>query len=403
MSRIPIVKLKGADFQRFQEALVDAFTSWNDLARMVLFQLDEKLAAHVAQGTLGDVAFDLITWATSRGQLDDLLTGALAAKPGNPTLVDFEASLPRPPQPAAAAPAPAATAQPPAVALPAPIAPPSVPPPPPRPTNPLLEEIRAEYARGELILFVGAGVSAAAGLPSWKGLVAALLERARASDVGSTAELQEIADLAARGSLINALSGLKNCLGAPTFGAAVTALLDDRVHVAADPPIAEAIAALAPRLRAVLTTNIDGLLERAFRGAWPVLARATGDIARQRGYILKLHGTLRERSTWVFTREDYDRAMYADPLLQAAFTALFNACPILFVGYGLADDDFDQVLSRVRALSGGAPPRHFAIVPRETITPFRRKQIEDGGVALLGYDNADRKHSELLSLLRAIP
>jgi hypothetical protein len=402
MSRIPIVKLKGADFQRFQEALVDAFPSWNDLARMVRIHLEENLAALVSPGTLTDATFELIALATARGKLDELLAAALKANPGNPTLVDFEASLPRPPQPAAAAPAPAATAQPPAVALPAPIAPPSVPP-PPRPTNPLLEEIRAEYARGELILFVGAGVSAAAGLPSWKGLVAALLERARASDVGSTAELQEIADLAARGSLINALSGLKNCLGAPTFGAAVTALLDDRVHVAADPPIAEAIAALAPRLRAVLTTNIDGLLERAFRGAWPVLARATGDIARQRGYILKLHGTLRERSTWVFTREDYDRAMYADPLLQAAFTALFNACPILFVGYGLADDDFDQVLSRVRALSGGAPPRHFAIVPRETITPFRRKQIEDGGVALLGYDNADRKHSELLSLLRAIP
>ena len=41
---------------------------------------------------------------------------------------------------------------------------------------------------------------------------------------------------------------------------------------------------------------------------------------------------------------------YADPVLKDAFSAIFLACPILFVGYGLADDDFDQILGRVRAL-----------------------------------------------------
>jgi hypothetical protein len=133
--------------------------------------------------------------------------------------------------------------------------------------------------------------------------------------------------------------------------------------------VARAIAALAPRLRAVLTTNIDHLLERAFAGRWPTLLRATGYIAQRRGFILKLHGTLLDRSSWVFTREEYDRAIFADPNLHGAFTALFHAVTLLFVGYGLADDDFDLHLGRVRAFSGAQPPRHFALVPADSVTP----------------------------------
>ncbi|MEP7121502.1 MAG: SIR2 family protein [Byssovorax sp.] len=397
MSRIPIVQLNRATTKRFQEALLAAFPKWSALAQMLRVQLDENLDARVAPGNLGTATFDLLEWAEATGKLDALLTGALLENPGNPKLVAFEASLPRQPP----TPAPPQAGSPVAMAPP-PVSPPGDSPPPPRYVDPLFADIRAEYARGELILFVGAGISAAAGLPSWKRLVEALLDRARGRSAPAEA-LQEIADYLARGSFIDALGAVKACLGAVDFGVALTGLLDDRAHVRALPPLAEAIGALAPRLRAVLTTNIDGLLERAFRGEWPAIARATGDIASQRGYILKLHGTLRERDTWVFTREDYDRAMYADPLLQTAFSSLFHACPILFVGYGLADDDFDQVLSRVRALSRGQASRHFALVPRQTITPNRRQRIESAGVMLVPYDNADGTHAELLNLLRAIP
>src|SRR4029077_7710990 len=137
-------------------------------------------------------------------------------------------------------------------------------------------------------------------------------------------------------------------------------LLDDKGLDA--PAVATSIASLAPRLRGVLTTNVDHLVEKAFKGAWPALAKVTGDVVRRRHYILKLHGTLLDRSTWVFTRDEYDRAMYADPNLKSAFSALFHTHPILFVGYGVADDDFDALLGRVGAPAGGQPPRHFALV-----------------------------------------
>jgi hypothetical protein len=263
--------------------------------------------------------------------------------------------------------------------------------------DPALDELAEAYASQNLILFAGAGVSAAAGLPSWKRLVELLADRARAR--GAPAPLlDEAAALAQKNQYIDALSALEQALGPPDFGAAVERALDDRTHPV--PDLAKAVASLAPRLRAVLTTNIDGLLERAFAGAWPALARATGDIAQRRGYILKLHGTLLERATWVFTRAQYDRAQYADPLLQTAFSALFHAYPLLFVGYGLADDDFDQILARVRALAGPSPPRHFALVAGDTVTPFRRSRLEQSGIRLIAYDNADGRHGAVTAILR---
>ena len=263
-------------------------------------------------------------------------------------------------------------------------------------SDPLLADLREAYLEEDLLLFAGAGVSTAAGLPSRKRLVELLADRATGRGVAAQT-LHAITDLVAGEQLLDALAAVKAALGPDDFGAAVEALLDDKGHDAS--AVAQAIASLAPRLRGVLTTNLDHLLEKAFKGAWPALAKVTGDVVRRRHYILKLHGTLLDRATWVFTRDECDRAMYADPKLQTAFYALFHSCPILFVGYGLADDDFDQVLSRVRVFAGEQPPRHFALVAEETITPHRRSRLEESGVQLIPYANPDGKHSEVVRIL----
>ncbi|MFL5349034.1 MAG: SIR2 family protein, partial [Hyalangium sp.] len=266
-------------------------------------------------------------------------------------------------------------------------------------SDPALAELREAYESGKLVIFAGAGVSAAAGLPGWKRLVELLSERARARGVAD-AVLQEIAELTAARQFIDALSALKDCLGAPDFCTVIERHLDDRLFK--EPEVVRAIAALAPRLRAVLTTNIDHLFERAFGGRWPMLPRATGDIVQRDHFILKLHGTLIDRSSWVFTREEYDRASFADPALRDAFTAFFHAHHLLFVGYGLADDDFDLHLARVRAFAGAQPPRHFALVSADTVKPHRRKKMEAAGIRLIAYENPDGKHTAVVEFLREL-
>jgi len=151
----------------------------------------------------------------------------------------------------------------------------------------------------------------------------------------------------------------------------------------------------------VLTTNLDRFLERAFAGAWPTFSRATADVLQKPRYILKLHGTLENRGTWVLTRAEYDRAMH-DPLLRRAFDALYAQATLLFVGYGMADDDLDMALGWVRAQGGGQAPRHFALMPAGRVGPARRRQLEDAGVRVLDYATPGGSHEEMMRMLRAL-
>lgn len=263
-------------------------------------------------------------------------------------------------------------------------------------SEPLLSDLRDAYLGEDLLVFAGAGVSAAAGLPSGKRLVELLVDEARGRHVAAST-LEAITALLAGERLIDALSAVKAALGPGDFGAAVERLLDDKGLET--PAIASAIASLTPCLRGVLTTSVDHVLERAFQGSWPALASVTGPELRRRHYILKLHGTLSDRESWVFTRDEQERAMYADPKLQTAFYAVLHGSPILFVGYGLADADFVQVLSRVRVFAGDQPPRRFALVAQETITPDRRARLEGSGVQIIPYANPDGKHGEVVRIL----
>jgi NAD-dependent SIR2 family protein deacetylase len=127
--------------------------------------------------------------------------------------------------------------------------------------DPALEDLRQRYREGELVLFVGAGVSAAAGLPSWSKLVEALLARAAARGAGSDV-VDEVKQLLAGNRYVDALTAAASAAGAQDMIAVVKFALDDRTLVADVPAIGKAIAALEPHLRAVLTTNLDHLLER---------------------------------------------------------------------------------------------------------------------------------------------
>jgi hypothetical protein len=267
--------------------------------------------------------------------------------------------------------------------------------------DPALGEIEEAYRAGKLVLVVGAGLSTAAKLPSPARLVelvaAYTTEREEAAAKAEKRPvdapmLAEIADLIEKAKRIDALSACKLALGSPDFCTFVERQIND-VSVDLDelPPLAFAIAALRPSLRAVLTTNLDRLLDRAFVGAWQEFSRATGDIAQRKQFILKLHGALGDRATWVLTRDEHERALHLDRHLQTALGALFNACTLLFVGFDIAGEDFDQLLGRVTACAGTQPPRHFALVPDGMVGSYGKSRLGDTGVRLVHYADSRQR------------
>ena len=266
--------------------------------------------------------------------------------------------------------------------------------------DPALAELRKRFQAGSVVIFAGAGISLAAGLPSWTGLARKLRDHHRVKSA-SIAAREEIDALIRERKLIDALTAIEGCLGAAEFGAEVEKSVDDS-PIKTVPEPAKAIAELAPRLRAVLTTNLDRFLERAFAGFWPTFARATANVVQRQHYILKLHGTREDRSTWVLTRTQYDEAIHADPLLRSAFAALYQSATLLFVGYGLADDDLDLVMGWVRAFAAGQAPQHFALMPTGYLGPARRRQVEDAGVCIVEYATPGGSHDEMVRVLRSL-
>jgi tetratricopeptide (TPR) repeat protein len=263
---------------------------------------------------------------------------------------------------------------------------------------PALEELRAAYASGNLVVFAGAGISQVAGIPSWARVVELLADHPRLQQARE--RRQELLGLLQQRKLPEALALAEHVLGRSEMGPFVEKMLSDE-HV--DPPeVARAIAALAPRLRAVLTTNLDHLLERAFEGRWPALWQDLFNIVRRERIILKLHGTLLDRDSWIFTRQHYDRATWGDAHRREMLSHFFRAFPLLFVGYEFEDEDFDAVLSQVRALAGSNPPRNYALVPHGSLGQLRREHLERAGIHLLEYHNPDGKHEEARRLLQAL-
>ena len=83
-------------------------------------------------------------------------------------------------------------------------------------TDPALTELSELLRNGDLLLFVGAGASAAAGLPTWGRLVRTLCEHARI--IGAPQPLLAEAEaLNASGQCIDALSAVEHAIGPSEF------------------------------------------------------------------------------------------------------------------------------------------------------------------------------------------
>ncbi len=259
--------------------------------------------------------------------------------------------------------------------------------------SPAWDEIREALNRRELVVVAGAGIRTPTGARFWPTLTRALAEYARVCGVHDDI-LDEITMLIDQHRFTDALSETEHAIGPVEFGHAVERLLDDSADSIPEPALM--LAALAPRLRAVLTTNLDRAIERAFAGAWPMVPRATGEIAQRERVIFKLHGTLEQRDTWILTREQYSRAVHGESSLRAAVRAFFRSRMLLFVGYRPMDPDFVHLLDLLEVADTRHPPRHYALIAREHLTGPHRRRMARAGIRPILYELVDGALTRML-------
>lgn len=266
------------------------------------------------------------------------------------------------------------------------------------------DRLRSALDKNSLVVCLGPGISAAAGLPTRGEFVGAAIQAARDLAVPvSSRKLQAIEQqLASEADYTVLLGALEDACGRPALAQVVTQVLARNLI---DPPscapapvlgVLGVLARLASHLHLVVDTNLDRLGLRAFEAAgtgWPghyALRRSSAARSRR---VVKLCGDLQQgRELWLATREDLSRAALR-PAFKNFATALLCGHVVLFLGFR-ADD---PVLDWFVGLAPGAfdqdePPQHIALVPPSAAMALARKPWAKRGVTLLPLGSGEEDH-----------
>jgi hypothetical protein len=251
-------------------------------------------------------------------------------------------------------------------------------------------ELEKALREGECVLFVGAGLSSGAGLPSWDELI-----RRLAGDLGIAPQPRlDYLDLA---------QWYRDRFGNRRLGEVVR-----ETFAGAGLPTLAHYLLLALPVRHVITTNYDDLLERAL-GALkrhPVPVVRQEDVARtgQAGvYVVKLHGDATHPEDVVLSRDDYHEFFERRPAMALLLEGLLLNQTFFFVGYGLRDPNFRQVFSRIARMLREARRPAFATTFEAggDSAPYLRRQWARQQLHLIpipGADTAEQKRAFLLFL-----
>jgi hypothetical protein len=234
-------------------------------------------------------------------------------------------------------------------------------------------------ARDDLVPFIGAGVSAAAGLPAWWELLE------RVAEAGQLLSEDERQDADRRRALRDSLRGLgtldaaellRTVLGHDAVDAVVREVDADRHSLSHG-----LLASL--RSRRAVTTNYDRLYELAChrpladRGGLAVLPWDSADL--ERSWLLKLHGDVERPDSIVLSRGDVVGYDTTRKPLASLLQAQMLTGHLLFVGSSMTDDAVVRLAWEVRELfrAWGAPVRVVGTVLGLHEEPLRARLWQD--------------------------
>ncbi|AKJ27857.1 SIR2 family NAD-dependent protein deacylase [Caldimonas brevitalea] len=249
-----------------------------------------------------------------------------------------------------------------------------------------LEQLRAAYQQGEVILFVGAGVSLALGLPPWSDLIDHMatelgFEPEEFRQYGSYLALAEYFRLQ-HGSIGPLRSWMDR-----EWHAQQIRVKDSKVH--------EMI--VHGGFDIIYTTNYDRWIENAFDhyGKDYVKIVSVADLARIRTdvpQIVKFHGDFENDESIVLDETSYFRRLEFESPLDIKLRADVLGRSVLFIGYSLADINIRYLFYKLaqlwKASVPGLPqPKSYIFSPQPN--PVQEAVLAQWGIEMLTIDGKE--------------
>jgi serine/threonine protein kinase len=261
-----------------------------------------------------------------------------------------------------------------------------------------------------LVLWIGAGLSRTAELPSWRGLRNSLCAEVarkidRILDVEERKEIEgKLRQAREQGNLWIAFQILKDIAGQTTY----RAVIRDKLQKAQTCPIPENYSLLwqLPRVKGVFSLNLDGLASRAYgmvhsgQSINVFNGKHAGNfvhaLKQPIPFLVHLHGQLEDESSWVFTYGELSALLKNEAYLSFV-EAVLMSFTILFVGITADDRAVDLHFKSLRR-KGVDFGDHFWLTDRSD--EMADEWAERSGVRIIYYESDAGDHGELTELLQ---
>lgn len=274
----------------------------------------------------------------------------------------------------------------------------------------LPEEIKEAGKNGDLVLFIGAGVSMLVGLPSWGGLASAILEDLRKKKFLNYSEVEQLKHLDAKKQLsIADLIAKEN--GEELDITQFVTTKDDGVS------IYKTINDLGC---ACVTTNYDEFLAPSFLEtekketgeAVPIKGirvyekeKFLSSYLDEPGTVIHLHGAIQNPKSLVVTTKDY-LTHYDDKTVQHFLGQLFENKTVLFLGYGLEEAEILEHILRRGSVGPSGNKRRFSLQPfymsqKPLYNKIHQYYEKSFGVHVLGYVRDYKDYQQLHTIMES--
>jgi hypothetical protein len=262
----------------------------------------------------------------------------------------------------------------------------------------MIDNIKRSIKQQNTILFVGSGISATLGLPSWSQLIDHI-----ASDLGYDGQLfKQYGDNL---TLAEYYIIQKGHIGELRSWMDQNWSIDS--NTIKESLIYKSIVTLNCPL--IYTTNYDHCLETAF-DVWGkkykriVSVEDFVSIPQQTTQIIKLHGDLIRDDSIVLTESSYFDRLNFDSPLDIKLRSDMLGKSILFIGYSLSDINIRILLYKLDELwkksNNSKRPQSYIFLPKPN--PIQEAILNKRGIATIIGEETDRKKSTEKFLLKLL-